>query len=103
MIIRLYESEGDAMPDVTVTEVARHFADYLNRVAYRRESFTLMRGNKPLAELRPLPAGTRLADLPGLVASLPHLSASEAAEFGDDLDAARDELARAEVHDPWPS
>jgi hypothetical protein len=32
------------MSDVTVTEIARHFADYLNRVAYRRESFSLVRG-----------------------------------------------------------
>ncbi len=28
------------MPHVTVTQVARHFAEYVNRVAYRRESFT---------------------------------------------------------------
>lgn len=37
------------MPDVTVTQVARNFAEYVNRVAYRRESFTLIRGKKPLA------------------------------------------------------
>jgi antitoxin (DNA-binding transcriptional repressor) of toxin-antitoxin stability system len=92
-----------AMSDVTVTQVARHFAEYLNRVAYRRESFTLVRGNKLLAELRPLPQGARLSELPGLLASLPHLSPSEAAEFADDLTAAREELARAEVSDAWQS
>jgi antitoxin (DNA-binding transcriptional repressor) of toxin-antitoxin stability system len=91
------------MSDVTVTQVARHFADYVNRVAYRRESFTLVRGNKPLAELRPLPAGKRLSELPALVASLPHLSASEAADFADDLAAAQAELAQAEVRDAWRS
>jgi hypothetical protein len=37
---------------VTVTQVARNFAEYVNRVAYRRESFTLVRGKKRLAELR---------------------------------------------------
>ena len=58
----------------SVTEVAHHFTEYLNRVADRGECFVLMRGNKPIAELRPLPAGKRLADLPALVASLPHLS-----------------------------
>ena len=89
------------MSNVTVTQVARHFADYVNRVAYRRESFTLLRGNKPLAELRPLPAGARLGELPGLLASLPRLSPSEAAEFADDLSAARTELARREVGDAW--
>jgi len=87
------------MSEITVTEVSRHFADYLNRVAYRRESFTLVRGNKPLAELRPLPAGARLSELPGLFASLPHLSSVEATEFGVDLAEAQEELAQVEVGD----
>lgn len=91
------------MSDVSVTEVARHFADYLNRVAYRRESFTLVRGNKPLAELRPLPVGTRLSELPALFASLPRLSVDEAADFANDLSAAQEELAKAEVRDAWES
>jgi hypothetical protein len=89
------------MSDVTVTQVARNFADYVNRVAYRRESFTLVRGKKPLAELRPLPAGARLAELPGLLASLPRLSAAEAGEFAEDLAAAQGELG--EVRDAWQS
>lgn len=89
------------MPDVTVTQVARNFADYLNRVAYRRESFRLVRGNKPVAELRPLPAAVRLSELPALLSTLPRLTAAEAADFGDDLAAARDELG--EVRDPWQS
>jgi antitoxin (DNA-binding transcriptional repressor) of toxin-antitoxin stability system len=88
---------------LTVTEVARHFAEYINRVAYRGECFVLIRGNKPIAELRPVPAGKRLADLPALCAALPHLSPSEAAQLADDLTAAREALARAEVHDPWRS
>lgn len=87
----------------TVTEVARHFAEYINRVAYRGESFVLIRGNKPIAELRPLPTGKRLAELPALCASLPPLSPTEAAQFAEDLAAAREALARTEVHDPWRS
>jgi antitoxin (DNA-binding transcriptional repressor) of toxin-antitoxin stability system len=89
------------MSDVTVTQLARNFAEYVNRVAYRRESFTLVRGKKPLAELRPLPAGARLSDLPGLLASLPRLSVAEASEFAADLEASRDELG--EVRDVWQS
>jgi antitoxin (DNA-binding transcriptional repressor) of toxin-antitoxin stability system len=89
------------MSDVTVTQVARNFAEYLNRVAYRGESFTLLRGKKPLAELRPLPAGARLSELPGLLASLPRLSAAEAGAFAEDLAAARSELG--EVRDAWQS
>ncbi len=88
---------------LTVTEAARHFADYLNRVAYRRESFVLARGNKKLAELRPLPACGRLGDLPSLVASLPHLSSEDAADFGRDLDEARESMRRVEVRDAWGS
>jgi antitoxin (DNA-binding transcriptional repressor) of toxin-antitoxin stability system len=87
--------------DVTVTQLARNFAEYVNRVAYRRETFTLVRGNKPLAELRPLPAGARVSELPGLMASLPRLSEAEAGDFALDLDAARGELG--EVRDAWPS
>ena len=89
------------MSDVTVTQVARHFAEYVNRVAYRRESFTLLRGKKPLAELRPLPAGARLSELPGLLASLPRLTEAEAGEFAADLEASRDELD--EARDAWQS
>jgi antitoxin (DNA-binding transcriptional repressor) of toxin-antitoxin stability system len=91
------------MSDVTVTQVARNFADYVNRVAYRHESFTLVRGNKPLAELRPLPQGKLLSELPAIFASLPRLSATEAADFAEDLAAAQSELAGAEVRDAWQS
>ena len=57
----------------TVTEVVRNFADYINRVAYRGERFLLERGGKVVAELRPVPEGRRLGDLPGILDSLPHL------------------------------
>lgn len=92
------------MPEtLTVTEVVRHFAEYVNRVTYRRESFVLVRGNKAVAELRPLPAGKRLSELPALFASLPHLSEDDAGCFAADLDAARDELERVGVRDAWES
>lgn len=92
------------MPEsLTVTEVVRHFADYVNRVVYRRESFVLVRGNKPVAELRPLPVGRRLGDLPGLFDSLPRLTVTEADALAADLEDAREGLARTEVRDPWPS
>ncbi len=87
---------------LTVTEVVRHFADYVNRVAYRRESFVLVRGSRPVAELRPLPAGKRLGELPGLLASVPRLGL-EADDFAADLNAAREEIALGEVVDPWQS
>ena len=88
---------------ILVSEVVRNFADYINRVAYRGERFTLVRGNKPVAELAPLPAGTRLGELPGLLASLPHLSESDAQRFGEDLEGARAALSVKPIHDPWAS
>ncbi len=81
----------------------RNLADYLNRVAYRGESFILFRGRRPVAELRPALVGAPLTELPGLVAGLPRLAAADAADFADDLASARREL---EVHppvDPWTS
>lgn len=88
---------------VIVSEAVRNFADYINRVAYRGESFTLVRGNKPVAELAPVVAGRRLGDLPYLLASLPPLGESEAREFADDVSAARAELAEEPLRDPWGS
>ena len=89
--------------ELSVTEMARHFSEYINRVAYRREAFVLSRGGKPLAELRPLPSGRRLGDLPLILRSLPRLSRQDAAAFGKDLDAARRELRATELRDPWAS
>ena len=62
----------------SVTEVARNFAEYINRVAFRGERFILMRGKKPVAELRPVPVGKRVGELSALLASLPRLPAADA-------------------------
>jgi len=86
---------------VTVTEAARNFAEYLNRVTYRRESFVLLRGNRPIAELRPVPSGRRLGDLPSMMASLPRLSVEDADSFAQDVTSAKRELAQTGTSDPW--
>jgi len=87
----------------SVTEVARNFAEYINRVAFRGERFILMRGRRPVAELRPVPSGMRLGELPELLASLPRLGAEEAGALADDLATARNELGTGPEHDPWGS
>lgn len=87
----------------SVTTVARHFAEYINRVAFRGERFVLMRGNKPVAELSPVPVGMRVRDLPALLASLPRLSEEDATAFEADLAVSRAELVEAEVVDRWES
>ncbi len=86
---------------LTVTEMARSFAEYINRVAYRGESFVLTKGNKPVAEIRPLPVGRKLSELPALMASLPRLTPEEAEAFGKDIDEAREALNRIPIRDPW--
>lgn len=85
----------------TVTEVARNFADYINRVAFRGERFTLTRSGRPVAELAPVPRGRRLAELPEILASLPSLGPDEAEALEADLARARESLRELEVRDPW--
>jgi antitoxin (DNA-binding transcriptional repressor) of toxin-antitoxin stability system len=86
---------------VNVSDLLRNFSDYINRVAYRGERFVLIRGGKPVAELSGAPAGTRLADLPALLASLPRLDPADAEAFDRDLEAARAETPPME--DRWGS
>ena len=88
---------------VSVTELVRNFSDYLNRVTYRGEGFTLVRGRKAVAELRPVPAGVKVKDLPAVLKSLPHLTPEEAGAFKKDLDEARAELCKKRLRDPWES
>jgi antitoxin (DNA-binding transcriptional repressor) of toxin-antitoxin stability system len=87
----------------SVTDVARNFAEYINRVAFGGERFVLMRGKRAVAELRPVPSGKRLRELPELLASLPRLSDSEAADLASDMDDARRDLIHAPLRDPWAS
>lgn len=88
---------------VSVTELVRHFSDYLNRVTYRGEGFTLVRGKKPVAELRPVVSGLNIRDLPAFLESLPHLSPEEAEAFERDIEEARAEMSKEELRDPWES
>jgi len=63
----------------------------------------LLKGRKPVAELRPLPAGRLLGELETVLKSLPSLSADEAASFAEDIAAARAQLPQEEPRDPWAS
>lgn len=88
---------------VPITELSRHLSDYLNRVAYKGESFLLLRGKKPLAELRPAPRGKRLGELAELLKSLPRLSKEEATGFLHDLNEGRRRMSRKGLKNPWES
>lgn len=89
---------------VSVTDMARHFADYVNRVAYRGETFVLYRGNKAVAQLQPVPTGKPLKELPALLASLPKLTDEELSELSEDLNTIREDAVEYEdLRDPWAS
>ena len=88
---------------VSVTELLRNFSDLLDRVVYVGEHLVLTRGNKVVAELRPMPVGRRLGDLPEVLASLPRLAPGDAEVFARDIEEGRTELASEEVRDPWES
>lgn len=87
----------------SVTDVLRNFSDFINRVAYRRERFVLIRGGKPVAELGPVPTGTRLGELTGLLESLPRLGEEEAEALAEDVAVSRDELGSRPPEDRWES
>ncbi len=86
---------------VTVTEMSRGFAEYINRVAYRGESFVLTRGNKPIAEIRPLKKGLTGAEVIEVLTQGPHLDPDDVEQFAKDIDDARHELDSIGVRDPW--
>jgi antitoxin (DNA-binding transcriptional repressor) of toxin-antitoxin stability system len=88
---------------LSVTEMVRGFSDYVNRVAYRGERFILLRGRRPVAELRPIPSGRLLGELEAVLRSLPALSAAEAERYAADIEEARARLPQDEPRDPWQS
>ena len=103
MLNRIVSIQELFMPNASVTEVARNFAEYVNRVAYRGERFTLMRGGKPVAELSPVARGVRVEDLPALFASLPRLALDEAEAFARDIELGRPFARDDDFRDPWAS
>ena len=86
---------------LTVTEMVRHFSDYISRVAYRNETFILRKGNNPMAEIRPVLDGIRLGDLPSMLNSIPHLSEDEVHAFAGDIESARLMSSGEMARDPW--
>ncbi len=97
------EGLGSGTPEVSVTEVARNFSEYLDRVVHRGEDFTLVRRGRPVAHLAPVPRGSRLGDLSDLLERIPRLDPSEAEALGRDIDSAREELDARPLEDRWGS
>jgi prevent-host-death family protein len=79
---------------VSATEAARNLSDLLNRVRYRGERFTVVRGGEEVAEIVPAKRGARvtLRDLRRALSSLPPPDE----DFATDLERIRAEQPPAE-------
>lgn len=76
---------------LSVTEAVRNFSEVIGRVRFKGERFVLLKGGKPVAELRPTDTAVlvRLGELPAILEALPHLDPGDADRFADDLETAR--------------
>ena len=86
---------------LTVTEMSRKFADYMNRVKYHGESFILTKGNEPFAEIRPLPKGITGAEFLRIMNSKPRLTPEEAEAFAKEVYEGIEAMNKMPVRDPW--
>lgn len=80
---------------ITATEVVRKFSEILNSIKYAGNDYTIMRGGKPVASIRPAETHAKaltLGDLAGLVKSLPAL--------GDDAERFKKDIREAHKHQP---
>jgi prevent-host-death family protein len=85
--------------NISVTEAARNFADCVNRVHYRNQSFVLVKNGKPLARL--IPEREKKCTGKELAAALAEveLTPTEFAAWNKDLKKARKALKPPE--DKW--
>jgi antitoxin (DNA-binding transcriptional repressor) of toxin-antitoxin stability system len=80
------------MISITVTDAARGFSDLINRIRYRGESATLIKGGKPVARIVPAGRVCTGKELAKVWPRLPHLGADEARAMEKDLAASRRKL-----------
>ena len=88
---------------ITATEAVRKFSEILNSIKYTGNDYTIMRGGKPVATIRPAETHAKeltLGDLAGLVKSLPSLG-EEADRFKKDVSEARKHQPHMPEKDKW--
>lgn len=88
---------------ISATTLARNFSEILNRVRYQGVTLDVTRGSEVVACISPPSptGGFPISQLDRLLASLPKLTAQEAAQFGADIGAVVDRLKPE--GDPWVS
>lgn len=85
---------------ITMTEMSRSLADLMNRVAYRGESFRVLKGKKVMAEINPPKMAAKISDLAKFFADGPHLHPDDVDQFAKDIEDARLSVPN-EDYDPW--
>jgi len=87
---------------MSVTEAVRDFAELINRVYYRRESYMLTKGGKSVACLSPAVGGSdsTLKDLRLLINRQPILTFQEKRSFQKDVLSGKKMLKKVKG-DPW--
>lgn len=83
------------MREITSTEAAKRFADLLDAVEHRGESFVVMRRGHAVASIAPAPGATG-ATLKAILAANPPDE-----EWGGDARALRAFAGEAPTHSPW--
>lgn len=76
---------------ISITEAARNFSDFVNRVAYRGERFFLVRGKRRVASLTPVGDVCSVLELERAFGDIPRMEATEAAAWLEDLEKIREE------------
>jgi len=83
------------MSEVSATDASKRFADLLDAVEHRGETFTVVRRGRVVATIAPARRGTG-ADLRRILSDLPPDDA-----WPEDLRAVRSFAGEAPVSDPW--
>jgi prevent-host-death family protein len=83
------------MAEISATEASKRFADMLDAVEHRGETFTVVRRGKAIATITPARRGT-LGEIREFLASNPPDEA-----WAEEIKATRDFIGTAPISDPW--
>lgn len=83
------------MADISATDASKRFADLLDAVEHRGESFTIVRRGRTVATISPVRHGT-WSDLRRIFDEHPLDD-----EFARDIEDARQHIVDDPVRDPW--
>lgn len=87
---------------ISIDDFPVNVRERLQRVA-EGETIVVVDNDRPVAEIRPVPATGTQRTLLEILESLPHLTPEEAEAFGRDINDARAEADRIPLRDPWES